>query len=211
MKYKLLVIGKNSRVFARFSSEINDAFYVTAISHRDIQFLGETETFDIVWVLSTSRDIKACDEMFVAIGNKNLTGKVVLMSSAVAALPTQYEFYSYVRNKKEIERRFLHILRGGVIVRSGTIVEKEPHPVGTHISNLLEKLCQLASHELPIVSVAFTNSSNWEPSKIYKVLFSMGFLSICRIFDLWYSLTGKLNYGYTYALSTVSCSEDVSK
>jgi hypothetical protein len=199
MTSRLLIIGKNSRLYKTFSHDFDSNFSVTAISHREAEEFDWSRPYDMVLVLSTTHKISDMRDLFLLI-KKSCKCRVILMSSIVVELPRVFNFYRYVAIKKTLEALFLSIMPTQSIVRSGAVFSNSQHAVGTRIGDLLVSIAKSADSAEQMITSKLVVDRSWCPGMIYKSLFAMKLYPICRAFDFFYAKAGRTNYGYTYAL-----------
>lgn len=198
---RLLVIGKNSRLYKTFRPALEEAFCLKAISHKEIIRIEEPKLhYDVVLILSMAKTIQDLSNLYNNIKNNISAHNFVLLSSHVVQLESEFDWYEYVRVKKLGEFKFRAIFPSGTIVRGGEFIKNmlEP-PVSSSFYNLIEVISLFESNGSTIdLPVAINHK--YTPHKLYQFIFQLGWYRFCRFFDLIYRAFGYKNYGYTYGL-----------
>jgi hypothetical protein len=201
---RMLVVGKNSRVFKRYHGLFNQKFDLTAISHVDL--IGDKAVdaeFDVVLILSTTRSDDDVANLYHHIRDKICAARFVLLSSLVVKLPFEFDFYTYVKAKKSCERIFQNIFYEQVIFRCGEINDDQSSPVSTDISILLEFLARTSDIKSAVVDLPVIINEYSTPGPVYRLLFQKKLYGICRFMDLIYKASNQKNYGFTFGLFMV--------
>lgn len=199
---KLLVIGKNSRLYKKYRDVLEGAFSVKAISHKDINgWNGTTLHFDVVLILSTSKSIKNLSNLYNNVKDNIFAHNYVLLSSHVVQLENDFDWYEYVRVKKLGELEFRAVFPFGIIVRGGDFSDDIlGPPVSSSFYNLLDVLASLSDSNGFTIDLPVVINDKYTPHKLYQYIFRLGWYRFCRIPDAIYRVLGNKNYGYTFGL-----------
>ena len=198
---RMLVVGKNSRVFKRSQALFNQKFDLTAISHVDLVGDSAIENeFDVVLILSTTRFEDDIEKLYRDIRDKVCAARFVLLSSLVVKLPFEFNFYTYVKAKKSCEKIFQNVFYDHLILRCGEINGDQSSPVSTDISILLEFLSRMSDVKSAVVDLPVIINECSTPGLVYRLFFQRKFYRICRVMDLIYKVTNQKNYGFTFGL-----------
>jgi hypothetical protein len=200
----LLFIGKNSKIFAEIKKDLSSQFTLSAISHKEIV---KTHTrFDIVIIGSFSKKIESNLILFDNIKKSFFFNKIIYLSSAVVELDNTYNYYNYVKIKKNLEHYFFSFFReNSVVLRPYQVVRLEgsKYPLTSKPNDFLKKI-QLVSknrNSSKVISFEpFLCDSISSPNFIYRTLFANKLFIFCRFFDFYYKKSKFTNYGYTYGL-----------
>ena len=199
---KLLVIGKNSRLYKKYRHALEGAFSLKAISHKDI-IGGDVPAlhFDVVLILSTSKSIKGLSDLYNNVKDNISAHNYVLLSSHVVQLETDFDWYEYVRAKKLGELEFRAVFPFGIIVRGGDFSDDIlGPPVSSSFYNLLDVLASLSDSHGFTIDLPVAINDKYTPHKLYQYIFRLGWYRFCRFPDAIYRALGYKNYGYTFGL-----------
>ena len=172
----LLFIGKNSKIFAEIKKDLSSQFTLSAISHKEIV---KTHTrFDIVIIGSFSKKIESNLILFDNIKKSFFFNKIIYLSSAVVELDNTYNYYNYVKIKKNLEHYFFSFFReNSVVLRPYQVVRLEgsKYPLTSKPNDFLKKI-QLVSknrNSSKVISFEpFLCDSISSPNFIYRTLFA---------------------------------------
>jgi hypothetical protein len=201
---KLLFIGKNSNLFTKVGQSLAEHFDVHAISHKEIK--ENNFSYDIILVASYSIRIKSNLKLFEKINSCLIFKKIVYISSAVVGLGDEYDFYNYVKIKRELEKLFFIEFKEKSIAIRPYQVEgdtKSEYPLITKPIDFVRKIQIVADLKKTTKVVVFTpsrGSCSATPNSFYIKLFVRKHFLMCRFFDFFYKKNGFKNYGYTYGL-----------
>lgn len=200
----LLFIGKNSRFFTETKDDLSKKFSLIAISHKEIK--KTTFCFDLVIVGSFSKNLRENLILFEKIKSSLSFKKIIYLSSAVVELDDKYNYYKYVKLKKQLEKEFfLTFKKNSIIFRPYLIqnAKRSNSPLFTKSFDFVNKV-KLTYENNKINSVVSFDpvflKSVRIPNYLYRFLFAKNLFLLCRIFDLFYKRFGFVNYGYTYGL-----------
>lgn len=199
---KLLVIGKNSRLYKKYRDAMEGSFSLKAISHKDINgWSGTALHFDVVLILSTSKGIKGLTNLYNNVKDNISAHNYVLLSSHVVQLEKDFDWYEYVRVKKLGELEFRAVFPFGIIVRGGDFSDDIlGPPVSSSFYNLLDVLASLPDLHGFTIDLPVAINGKYTPHKLYQYIFRLGWYKFCRFPDLIYRALGYKNYGYTFGL-----------
>jgi hypothetical protein len=198
---RMLVVGKNSRIFKRYQECFNQKFNVKAISHIDL--IGDKTIeaeFDVVLILSTTHNGYNVEKLYIDIREKICSTRFVLLSSLVVKLPDEFDFYTYVRAKKSCEKIFQYVFQEQVIFRCGEINDDQSSPISTDISILLDYLGRISDDNPEVVDLPVTINECSSPGCVYRFFFKRKYYRTCRFMDLFYKANNLKNYGFTFGL-----------
>ena len=200
----LLFIGKNSKFFTETKDDLSKQFSLIAISHKEIK---KTATcFDLVIVGSFSKSLVSNLILFEKIKSSFFFKRIIYLSSAVAELDDSYNYFKYVKIKKQLEKEFfLTFKKNSIIVRPYLIKKIEASDCilftkSDHFVNKIQSICQNNKIKKIVSFDPVVLKSIRSPNYIYKFLFAKKLFLFCRFFDLFYRSFGFKNYGYTYGL-----------
>lgn len=199
---KLLVIGRNSRLYKKYRDALKGAFSLKAVSHKDINGWGGTALhFDVVLILSTSKSIKDLSSLYNNVKDNISALNYVLLSSHVVQLENDFDWYEYVRVKKLGELEFRAVFPFGIIVRGGDFSDDiRDVPVSSCFYNLLDVLASLPDSHGFTIDLPVAINDKYTPHKLYQYIFRLGWYRFCRFPDAIYRALGYKNYGYTFGL-----------
>ena len=110
----LLFIGKNSRFFNITIDDLSKQFSLVAISHKEIK--KTTFRFDLIIVGSFSKNLRDNLIIFEKIKSSLSFKKIIYLSSAVVELDDKYNYYKYVKLKKQLEKEFFLTFKKNSII-----------------------------------------------------------------------------------------------
>jgi hypothetical protein len=192
---KVLIVGKNSFYYSEVSKLLKNNFLIYEISHLDINtnLFPEIKKWDIILIFCRVKKSIFFNRLFFNYSSELF----ILLSSRILDLPNTYRFYSYYKEKLQVENWFKSYCKNSLIIRSGTL--EGGCPVYSKKNQFIE--CVTNSYN-DTISLDLFSKHLILPNFLYRKLFSIKYIYILlRPFDIFYKYRPNFIYGYVYAIS----------
>ena len=203
-KKKVLILGQNSKIFGLlkpFKFWDNYEIVFMSLSKLSDKVLAPIECDYIVY-FGYNRSSNLEKLTLSKIIGKAKFKHFIHLSSIVCILPSKFDFFLYVRNKKEIERYLQSSLKNSVIsLRPARLIMASEKPVGlccyiSDFANTIEKILISPESGIQVPPMVFERPDvqNW----LYSWLLTSKISRITRPVDIFLRILGFRCYGYGY-------------
>lgn len=197
----ILIVGKNSFYYKQLKDDLKNIFNVVEISHLDLSVNSDSNNIQWDLILIFAR-VKSYS-FFNSLQHNYKSKKIVLISSVILDLPTNFKYYSYYIEKYNVEKWYNSINNSNlIIIRSGTIESESALIYSKKIDfiSVISNLDKLSK----IISLPLYKKEYKIPHLFYRFIFNFyyGYIFM-RPLDIMYKYLNGYVYGYIYAIEKI--------